>query len=233
MLVGFLFLISCGEQSETLKIACASNLELGMDSIVKAFQEQHDIECELVVGASGVLSAQIENEAPFDVFISADGSYTDHLFDKGISGKPKFFRSGQLVVIDLMERENQTIEGILLPNHVKSIGIADPDQAPYGKAAKTYLENNGLWERVSPKLICAESVAHLNQYIESNTLDAAITNKAFTVQSDKDYVSYDLGSGATFVEHFAVTLNEKEETQKFYDFLFSEESSEILQYFGY
>jgi molybdate transport system substrate-binding protein len=230
---------SCqGENDENLRVACAANLELGMDSIIEVFEENNSIDCELIVGASGILSSQIETGAPFDIFISADKSYPQNLYDKKLTSKPVHLKSSKMVMVNLTNLNYTEIDSFLIDQRVSKIGMADPEVAPFGRAAKEFLEKNSLWNQVKNKIVYAESVAQLNHFISSKAVDVAFSSEAFISQSETKYDFYKLSkTDYTPIEQYYVqvmrTGRVSYSSGVFAEFLQSDTSSKILEYFGY
>ena len=155
-LFGVLVLQSCGgDKPQSIKIAVAANAEPLAKALAEAYQKEHTIAFEFITGSSGQLSAQIANGAPFDIFIAADEDYPNYLESLGrASSQPKVYAHGQLALlsIDSLVHFSQ-----LRSEQIEKIAIANPDLAPYGKAAKVALERSGYWESLSPKLVYGEN----------------------------------------------------------------------------
>lgn len=233
-----ILLFSCASQKkESLTIACAANMEAGIDSIARSFSEKEGVEVEVVSGASGILATQIRSGAPFDLFISADRSFTDELNKEGFTSSSEEYLTSEMVCINLTMANDSSISNLLLNDEVSKIGIADPEVAPFGKAAKKYLEAMSLWEQVEPKLVYAESVSQLNMYIESSTVDVAFTSKSFLAQKEFGYNYIFIEHPTAEVYQYLVEVYHGKDrhprVKEFHDYLYSEEALSILHYFGY
>lgn len=235
-----LMMLSCKDkQQKQLTIATAANMQFAMDSIVERFQEKHDIACTVVANSSGMLTAQIQNGAPYDVFVSANMRYPNELIKNGYAEKAKTYAFGRLAVIYTKKKTYETIEELLLDPAVKRIGIADERTAPYGIAAREYLRKSGLEAKISDKLITGESVGQVNHYIQTNSVDAAFTSYSFVRKFKGNHQMLEVDQ-----EHFSkinqgvVALKKglksnPIETKLFLEFLNSEDCRKILTHFGY
>lgn len=238
-IIPFLLFISCAApKQESLTIACAANLENGIDSLAKAFTDKEGIDVEVVAGASGILATQIRSGAPYDLYISADKSFTDELNEQGFASSSELFLSSQLVCVNHTNYKGNSIEDLILNEETKKIGIADPEVAPFGKAAKNYLVETGVWDKIESKVVYAESVSHLNWYTESYSVDVAFTSLSFIEQKEFAYNFIEIGdhSGAAVNQYLVRIVRDgqpEKELKKLHEFLYSEEANQILAYFGY
>lgn len=163
-----------------MRIAVAADLQFAMADLARDFRTAHpDIEVENVVGSSGNFYAEIVNGAPFDLFLSADTDYPRRLVqDKlAVSDSVFVYGTGHLVVwvpkgspLDLPRLEMRALEA---PS-VKHIAIANPQHAPYGRAAEAALRSAGIYDEVSPKLVRGENIAQAFQFVESGSAEIGI-----------------------------------------------------------
>lgn len=178
-LVGLLLGCSSEKKTDnnpTLIIASASNMRNTLDSICEKFTDQTNIKTKLLFASSGKISAQIESGAPYDVFVSANLNYLEQLHSKSFCSKPVHFANGELVFWYKNNANIQNINDLLNNSSITRIAVANTLTAPYGKASKQYLIKEKLWEKLEPKLIYAESIGHVNQFIATGSTDAAFTS---------------------------------------------------------
>src|ERR1700685_4543832 len=177
MLVVVLFLastmaVSTAAGQEKVNVAAAADLSAAFKEIGANFEKQNGIEVKLSFGASGALTQQIENGAPFDLFFSADMGYPQKLISEGHASSSTLYRYavGKLVlwapVNSPLNFERDGINTILDPA-VQKIAIANPEHAPYGRAAVAALKHSGLYEKVSPRLVVGENISPAAQFVES------------------------------------------------------------------
>ena len=140
---------SCGRspaESQELTIATAANVQFAMEEIIQAFSQDHGIPCEMIVGSSGKLTAQIVQGAPYDVFVSADMKYPQNLLGNNKTwDTPVAYAYGKLVLWTLDEDLTPELDQLKEPE-VKHIAIANPRNAPYGVAAMQVLQAQNLAE---------------------------------------------------------------------------------------
>jgi molybdate transport system substrate-binding protein len=166
-----------------LRVAAAADLEPVLPPILDQFQRATGIHAEATYQASAMLTAQIENGAPFDVFLSADLSYPKRLIDDGLadaagsadSSTPITYARGTLV---LWARTDSHLPSpsldLLRSPALNRLAIANPDRAPYGRAAVAALRNLKLYEALKPRLVTAENIAQAAQFVDSANADAGL-----------------------------------------------------------
>lgn len=130
----------------------------------------------MVKGSSGKLTAQIREGAPFDVFLSADIQFPEQLFAEGIAERPpKIYAYGHLVLWTAQEELTAETETLSHPE-LRHIAIANPNIAPYGKAAQEVLTKLHLLDTMKHKLVFGESISQVNQFVVSKSADAGFTS---------------------------------------------------------
>ena len=160
----------------TLTIAAAADLAQTQQGLSQAFHQKTGSDTRFSLGSSGVLAKQIENGAPFDVFISANEQYVKDLSASGHldPASVHVYAIGRLGLWSFAANIHDLNQ--LLSPDVKRVAIANPQFAPYGAAAKDLLERSGLWSRLQPKIVYGENVSQALQYAESQNADAAIVS---------------------------------------------------------
>jgi molybdate transport system substrate-binding protein len=160
-------------QAADLIIAAASDLAPLTDSLEHGFTAAH---VKFTLASSGSLARQIENGAPFDVFLSANDQYVNDLAKSGHVDPATviIYATGRLA---LWSRDGsvKSLEDLKKPE-VKHLSIPNPEHAPYGVAARQALENRKLWDQVQPKIVYGENVRQALQFAESGNADAVITS---------------------------------------------------------
>ena len=243
ILVGMFFYQSGCQQasSNDLTIAASANMQYAMEELIESFTEESGISCELIVGSSGKLTAQILEGAPFDLFFSADMKYPKEIYDKGLASvPPRIYAYGYLVFWSLDERLELTKEG-LLQEEVRHIAMANPETAPYGRAAEQLLRAMGVYERIESKLVFGESVAQANQFILSGTAEVGLTARSVVFAPEArgkgQWQETDQALYAPIEQglvHIKTNEPVKEKwAREFDDFLKSQTAIDILHKFGY
>ncbi len=153
-------------------VAVAANMKPAFEEIAVRFQEKNPgVEVKATYGASGNFFAQIANGAPFDLFLSADAHFPATVVEKGFADGNAFtYAYGKLVVwVPKGSKLNLDGKGLvaLTDPSVQKIEIANPEVAPYGRAAKTALERAGLYDRVKNRIVMGQSVSQTAQFVQS------------------------------------------------------------------
>ena len=153
-----------------LRIAAAADLQPLLPPLLSEFQQQTGIHADASYQASATLATQIIDGAPFDLFLAADLSFPQRVIDAGRAeqDKPLPYARGTLV---LWTRNDSGVTDLSLDAlrgaEVGAIAIANPEHAPYGRAAQTALQNLHLLDPLRPKLVIAENIAQAAQYADS------------------------------------------------------------------
>ena len=162
--------------SQKLSIAAAADLNFALPEIAREFRiTDPAVELEIAYGSSGNFFAQIGNRAPFDIFLSADVEYPRKLSSSGIGPADSVFTYavGRIVVWVPAGSPLDPKTALRDPG-VKHIAIANPQHAPYGRAAEAALRTMGLYQSVAPKLVLGENIAQTLQFVESGAADTGI-----------------------------------------------------------
>ena len=167
-------------KKQVLTIAAASDLKFALDEWVTQFRAKNpDAEVRVTYGSSGNFSAQIANGAPFDLFLSADVSYPRTLAAQGLVHESGVFlyAVGRIVVWvpkdSPLPVEKLGMKALLEPA-AKRIAIANPQHAPYGRAAEAALKSQGVYDAVKDKLVLGENIAQTAQFVQSGAAEAGL-----------------------------------------------------------
>lgn len=178
LLIMLCFLAATRASAETLYIAAASNLVYCLEELNSQFKKQYpNLEIKVTTGASGNFFAQIQQNAPYEVYLSADVIYPQQLVDKQLADAKtlSIYARGQAVLwtnnknIDL----NQGLS-VLTQTNIKRIAIANPEHAPYGQAAKAALQQAKMWQAIQPKLVLGENIAQTLQFVQTQNADVGV-----------------------------------------------------------
>ena len=165
-----------------ITVSAASSLSDAFKDIGAGFQAKHpEVKINFNFGASGVLQKQIEQGASVDIFASASPVEMDALDGKGLIIKDTRinFTRNKLVIIAPSRLTAEELKNL------DKIAICDPKIAPAGRYAQTFLENAGIYEAVKPKLIFAENVRQVLDYVERGEVDAGFVYFSDTLKSNK------------------------------------------------
>ena len=222
----------------SLTVAAAANMSSALTEIGKLFEKKTGITPVLSFGSSGILAKQIENGAPFDVFVAADRSFVEELEAKGLilpdSVKPYAIgrigittKRGSGIVI-------RSLQDLAAPS-VKKIAIANPGHAPYGRAAKEALKAAGLWETLKPKLVYGENIRQTFQFVSTGNADAGITALSLNDPKTMEFVLIDASLHKPLVQAMGIVSSsqDKSAAKAFEDLLLGNEVGQILKKYGY
>ncbi len=234
-----LILFSCSSPSTKdpeLIIAAASNTQFALAEITERFTEKTGVECQLILGSSGKLTAQIRQGAPFDIFLSADMKYPDALFGEGFGKeRPGIYAYGKLV----LWTKDENLEPSLLnleDSRIRHIAFANPDTAPYGKAAMQVLRTYGWHDKLKHKFVFGESISQVNHFVDKKAAEIGFTALAVIqgLPEQKQGKWEELPpTSYSPIAQGAVIVHETEKAELFYRFLFSKEGQDILKKYGY
>jgi len=229
--------------ADELTVAAAADLTFAFKDIGAKFQAQTGSAVKLSLGSSGNFFSQIQNGAPYDLFFSADISYAKKLEDSGLAepGTLYEYAIGKIVLWVPAGSKLDVSKGlaVLTDPSIHKIAIANPEHAPYGRAAKAALEHEGIYDQVKSKIVQGENISQTAQFVESGNADIGIIalslalaptlkdkGKYFEIPAD-DYPA---------IEQAAVVLKsskKKDLAKKFLAFFKQPDTIEIMQRYGF
>lgn len=232
-----LFGLSCIAAPEgELHIAAAANLNHALVDLAAAFESQTQIHIVPTFGATAQLEQQIENGAPYDIFMAADVEHVTDLAAKGVTvpGTRAVYARGQLAVW-APERPNLTTLAGLTDPSIRIIAIAKPELAPYGAAAVEALKNAKLWAKVQKKVVYAPSVSVAKQFADTGNADASFTASSLTADEKGHSFLVNEKLYKPIDQALCILKSSKEQAnaQTFVQFLSSPEGKAILKRYGY
>ncbi len=225
-------------------VAAAADLSSALKEIAGNYEKKTGVTIKLSFGASGALTQQIQNGAPFDVFFSADMDYPRQLVTAGVADGASLYEYaiGELVMWipanSPLDLEHKGVNVLLDPS-VKKIAIANPQHAPYGRAAVAALKHAGLYDRVSDRLVLGENVSQAAQFAESGNAQVGFVALAHVVAPEMqgkgkywkvpaDYYPA-LAQGVVIVTPSA----HQKEAAAFVEYVKTKETGKLLQKYGF
>jgi molybdate transport system substrate-binding protein len=225
-------------------VAAAADLSAVLKEIATGYEKKTGVRVKLSFGASGALTQQIQNGAPFDLFFSADMDYPRQLIAAGAADGTSLYQYavGRLVLWvpadSPLDVEHQGMKVLLDPS-VKKIAIANPQHAPYGRAAAAALRHDGLYDRVANRLVLGENVSQAAQFVESGNAQAGFVAMAHAVApSMRGKGKYwevpadaypPLAQGVVVLSH----SQHKNEALRFLEYIKTKESSDLFRKYGF
>jgi molybdate transport system substrate-binding protein len=174
-----LLFFSLPSHAQTLRIAAAADLQYVLPDLAAQYEKQSGAKLAITYGSSGNFFAQIQNGAPFDLFLSADKDFPDRLIAAGLADKESLaiYAYGSLVLwLPPDSPLDPAAAGLktLLDPRIQKIAIANPEHAPYGLAAVIALQNAGLYDQLKPKLVLGENISQAAQFVQSGSAQAGL-----------------------------------------------------------
>lgn len=224
----------CGLQAgPPLRVAAASDLSGAFEEVGKELAKQGQAPV-FSFGSSGLLAKQIAQGAPFDVFAAANASYVDEVLKAGVGipASKAFFARGRLVVWVADGRATPKALKDLTANQYSKIAIANPDHAPYGKAAVQALMAVGIHDQIKARLVFGENVRQALQYGQSGNADASIVALSLVLGGKGTY--FEVPSRLFQpIDQTLLICSQRPEAKRFVDFLFSNQGRAILSRYGF
>ena len=180
-----------------LRVAAASDLKFALTALCQAFTKTTGQAVDLQFGSSGNLARQITQGLPLDIFMSADEALVFSLFEAGLTpDKGALYATGRIAL--LLPKNSALTPAIQLPKSeaearltlakqlqsIRKFAIANPEHAPYGRAAKEALQNLGLWEQLQAKLVLGDNISQATQFVTSGAAQAGITALSLALAQD-------------------------------------------------
>ncbi len=224
--------------AQKLSVAAATDLNFALPEIARQFRASHPaVELDIAYGSSGNFFAQIGNRAPFDIFLSADVEYPRKLASAGLgAGNSVFTYAVGRIVVWVPAASPLDPATALRDPSVKHLAIANPQHAPYGRAAQAALRTLGLYQSVEPKLVLGENIAQTLQFVESGAADAGIVALSLALappMHDRGrYWEIPLDAYPR-MEQGGIILKDSKAARDFCAFLLSDGGRRILKQYGF
>ena len=236
-------LSSSRARAQTVKVAAAADLKFAMTELAAQFEKQSGAKLDVTYGSSGNFLTQIQNGAPFDLFFSADSDYPKKLETAGLSepGTRYEYAVGHIVIWTPSDTQiNPAKDGwkCLLDPRVKKIAIANPEHAPYGRAAVASMKKAGIYEQVKNKLVYGENISQAAEFVQSGNAQVGIVALSLAVSpAMKSGNKWEIPADSyPPIKQAAVILKaskNKDAARRFLDFVSGPQGREILQRFGF
>lgn len=219
---------------QTLTIAAAADLSNLQSPLSTAFSKNEpNLSVRFVTGASAMLSQQIENGAPYDIFLSANAAFVDRLasFRKLLPDSVVTYAVGRLGILWRDGKQHNIND--LHQNWVRFVALPNPKLAPYGVAAQQALEHLHLWESVRPKVVYGENVRQALQLFESGNADAVLTADSLLQGKNPALIPADWHQPIVQKAGIVASTKNLEPARKFLNFLTSPAAQAIFARFGF
>ena len=240
--LGVFVLMPLSAFASNITVAGAANVQFTLAELGAEFTRETGIGITTVIVSSGKLTSQIENDAPFDVFMSADMKYPKKIYTDGFALQaPKIYAYGVLVLWTVKNLDLSYGIKVLSDPDVKKIALANPDVAPYGRGALKAMKFYKLYDSLKSELVLGESVTQTNQFITTGGADIGFTAESIVLAPNMrgkgKWVEVPAESYEPIAQGELVLKyghdNHPSESEAFEQFLFSPAAQEIFRKYGY
>ncbi|MGH9529746.1 MAG: molybdate ABC transporter substrate-binding protein [Terriglobales bacterium] len=231
------------QAADELSIAAAADLQFVLPKLIQQFEKQTGQQVRVVFGSSGNFTSQIQNGAPFDLFFSADLTYPEHLDAAGLiePGSIYHYADGKIVLWALTSTNIDVSHGlgILLDPKIHKISIANPEHAPYGRAAVAALKHEDIYSQVQEKIVLAENVSQAAQFVDSGAAQVGIVALSLaaapTVRDRGNYFTIPQSDYPGIEQGCAIVKSSqhKKAARQFLDFIKTPQATAFLEEFGF
>lgn len=238
--------MACAQPAVPALVAAAANMQTALTELLPLFEKQGKGTISLSLGSSANLVRQIQQGLPAELFLSADEDFAYQLADSGLTpDRGVVYAIGRLVLVvpkGSALRLDAQLAGLKdalnsAPGSVQKFAIANPELAPYGKAAVQALQKQAAWTLVQPKLVMGESIAQATQYVSSGAASAGISALALVlapaVADRVRYVVVARELHAPIRQRMVLLKTAGPTARAFYGFLQSPAAKLVLQRHGY
>ncbi len=225
-------------QQREILVSAASDLTKALTEIAKLYEQKKAVKVTLNFGSTGKLTRQIEQGAPVDVLMAADVSFVNRLDKKGliVPQTKRVYARGRIA---LWTRKDSALNvksvNDLTSANVKRLAIANPDHAPYGRAAKQALIKAGVWKALKNKVVFADNIAQTLQYAETGNADVAIVALSLCIGSSGRWTLIPETLHPPIDQALAVIKGSKNESlaKDFAAFISSKEAQAVMKNYGF
>src|SRR5690349_6603511 len=241
-LVPILLTMACGGRAtlpakDEINVATAANLTRVFAELGQLFERETGIHLVTSFGATTQLAQQIEHGAPYDVFAAADTEHVDELARKGLifEDTRAIYAHGKLVLWVPGSRTPVARLEDLARADVTHIAVANPQLAPYGRAAVETLHALHIWETVQPRIVFAQNVSMVTQYAATGNADVAFTALALVYEKAGRKIEVPANLHAPIDQAIAVLRSsaKPEQARKFVAFTAGRKAREVFKRYGY
>ncbi len=225
-------------------VAAASDLKFALDELVAAFFHDTGISVRVTYGSSGNFARQIAQGAPYDLFLSADEAYVRELADRGLTRDGgTLYAIGRIALY--APNDSPLVPDPALANLARRlrdgssgrIAIANPEHAPYGRAAEQALRGLDLWNLALPRLVLGENVAQAAQFAASGNADGGIIAYSLALapplRRQGRFALLPEGLHSPLRQRMVLTSRPSPGAQQFYEYLQAPAARAILERYGF
>jgi molybdate transport system substrate-binding protein len=238
-----LFFGALPARGQDIAVAAAADLKFAMTDVAGQYEKQTGKKVNVTYGSSGNFFSQLQNGAPFDLFFSADIDYARKLDAAGLTepGTLYLYAIGRIVIWTPADSKVDVATlgwKALLDERLQKISIANPEHAPYGRAAIAAMQKAGIYDQVKPKLVYGDNISQAAQFVQSGSAQSGIVALSLAISTAmKDGKRWDIPEDMhPPIEQAAILMKNaknKEAARAFLDFVKTDESRATLTKYGF
>lgn len=226
------------------KVAAASSLNFALPEIAAQFTRDTGERVDVVFGASGALTRQIQEGAPFELFLAADEDFPRRLAAAGLTeGEGAVYAVGRLVLFApngsplTVDGQLRGLSALIQSNGVSRFAIANPSVAPYGKAAESVLRRRGLWDRLQSRLVLGDTIAQAAQFATTGNAVGGLVAYSLVrspqLAARGAFALIDSSEHEPLRQRMVLLKRATPTAQRFFDYLRGPKARPILERFGF
>jgi molybdate transport system substrate-binding protein len=232
--------------AEVPPIAAAADLKFALTAVADRFQQETGRAVKLTFGSSGNFTHQIEQGAPFEMFLSADENFIFQLADKGLAlDRGALYAIGRIVLFAPHGSSLQVDAGVdglqaaLAEGRLKRFAIPNPEHAPYGRAARAALRHTGVWPAIEPRLVLGENAAQAMQFGASGSSQGGIVPLSLSMAPEIaklgsfSLIPAEWHAGEPLRQRMALLRSAGETARAFFEYLQKPAAREIFVRYGF
>jgi molybdate transport system substrate-binding protein len=225
-----------------VRVAAASDLKFALAELARQYQSQAGSSVQLSLGSSGQFVQQIRQGLPVDLYMSADEDFVFQLADAGLTrDRGALYALGRIAAVVAAASPlvlDPALEGLRAAGAgIRHFAIANPEHAPYGRAAREALERLGLWQWFRPKLVLGENIAQATQFVTSGAAQAGITALSLALAPEVAQLARHVvlpdRLHAPLRQRMVLLKSASAQASEFYAFLQTQAARAILRRYGF
>lgn len=225
-------------------VAAASTLQYALEEVANQYSADTGQRLRITFGSSGNFARQIEQGAPFELFLSADENFVYRLADGGYTrDRGDLYAVGRIVLFTPHGSRLKAGDGLagvqaaLDAGAISRFAIANPEHAPYGRAAEQALRRYGLWERLQPHLVLGENVSQAAQFAVTGGSQGGIVSYALVlapnVRERGQFALIPEDAHEPLRQRMVLTRRATPAAERFYEYMQSEPARQIMSRYGF
>ncbi|MEZ5458523.1 MAG: molybdate ABC transporter substrate-binding protein [Steroidobacteraceae bacterium] len=236
--------VASGAVADEVRVAAASDLKFALDEVAAQFTRDTGLRVQPVYGSSGQLTRQIEQGAPFELFLSADEEFVLRLADRGLTrDRGLLYAEGRLALFVprgspvAVAADLSGVRGALAAGTLTRFAIANPEHAPYGRAAEQALRHAGLWRALQGRLVLGENVSQAAQFAASGNASGGLIAHSLalapTFRDRGEWVLIDAGWHRPLRQRMVLLRGASATASRFYEYLQGPAALRVLGRYGF